>query len=454
MGELGTVRGHPFRVGSFAGGGEEWPTQYERFIPRLAEINPACRDNASSLAGSRNIGRGLMNTFTEFNLLPTLQETLVEKQILRPTEIQAKAIPALIGGRSIVGIAETGSGKTLAYALPAMHHIKSLEIAGDAIALSARPRALAVVPTRELGEQVTKAFKPFTHTTRLRVRSVLGGTTTEVAKRGLAGAFEILVATPGRLVQMLERRLVDLDDVRMLILDEADQMLDHGFLPDVTRIIQASPQKLQLALFSATVSPAVEKLITDLFSGAEVIRSAGSHRVVPTLTTLQQLVIDGQRFPLLERLLKKKVEGGTILFTNTREQCDKLADQLAAAKIACVIYRGEMDKVERRQNLKLFREGAVDLLVSTDLASRGLDVDHVGRVINYHLPQQMENYLHRVGRTARAGRPGLVVNFVTERDAPLVSQLESVRALTTSQNHPPRRSPSRLQPLRNRIRRH
>ena len=394
-----------------------------------------------------------MNTFTEFGLLPTLQETLVEKQILRPTEIQARALPVLLGGRSIVGIAETGSGKTLAYALPAMHHIKSLEIAGDAITVSARPRALVVVPTRELGEQVTKAFKPFTHTTRLRVRSVLGGTTTEVAKRGLAGAFEILVATPGRLVQMLERRLVDLDDVRMLILDEADQMLDHGFLPDVTRILQASPQKRQLALFSATVSPAVEKLIADLFSGAEVIRSAGSHRVVPTLTTLQQLVIDGQRFPLLERLLKKKVEGGTILFTNTREQCDKLAGQLAAAKIACVIYRGEMDKVERRQNLKLFREGTVDLLVSTDLASRGLDVDHVGRVINYHLPQQMENYLHRVGRTARAGRPGLVVNFVTERDAPLVSQLESVRALTTSQNHPPRRSPSRLQPLRNRIRR-
>ena len=394
-----------------------------------------------------------MNTFTEFGLLPTLQETLVEKQILRPTEIQARAIPALLGWRSIAGIAETGSGKTLAYALPAMHHIKSLELAGDAITLSARPRALVVVPTRELGEQVTKAFKPFTHTTRLRVRSVLGGTTTEVAKRGLAGAFEILVATPGRLVQMLERRLVDLDDVRMLILDEADQMLDHGFLPDVTRIIQASPQKRQLALFSATVSPAVEKLIADLFSGAEVIRSAGSHRVVPTLTTMQQVVIDGQRFPLLERLLKKKVEGGTILFTNTREQCDKLAAQLAAAKIACVIYRGEMDKVERRQNLKLFREGAVDLLVSTDLASRGLDVDHVGRVINYHLPQQMENYLHRVGRTARAGRPGLVVNFVTERDAPLVSQLESVRALTTSQNHSPRRSLSRLQPLRNRIRR-
>ncbi len=393
-----------------------------------------------------------MNTFTDFGLLNTLQETLIEKQILRPTEIQARALPVLLGGRSVVGIAETGSGKTLAYALPAMHHIKSLEIAGDAITHSGRPRAIVVVPTRELGEQVTKAFKPFTHTTRLRVRSVLGGTTTEVAKRGLAGAFEILVATPGRLVQMLERRLVELDDVRMLILDEADQMLDHGFLPDVTKIIQAAPQMRQMALFSATVSPAVEKLISDLFSGAEVIRSTGSHRVVPTLTTSQQVVMDGQRFPLLERLLKKKVEGGTILFTNTREQCDKLAALLATANIACVIYRGEMDKVERRQNLKLFREGAVDLLVSTDLASRGLDVDHVGRVINYHLPQQMENYLHRVGRTARAGRPGLVVNFVTERDAPLVSQLESVRALATSQKHPPRRSPSKHQPLQRRLR--
>jgi superfamily II DNA/RNA helicase len=225
-----------------------------------------------------------MNTFAEFGLLHTLQESLLEKGILRPTEIQVRALPALLSGRSIVGIAETGSGKTLAYALPAMHHIKSLEIAGDAITLSARPRAIVVVPTRELGEQVTKAFKPFTHTTRLRVRSVLGGTTTEVAKRGLAGPFEILVATPGRLVQMLERRLVELDDVRMLILDEADQMLDHGFMPDVTKIIQACPQKPQLALFSATVSPAVEKLIADLFSGAEVIRSAGSHAAVQWAT--------------------------------------------------------------------------------------------------------------------------------------------------------------------------
>ena len=365
-----------------------------------------------------------MNSFADFALLPTLQETLVEKELTSPTEIQVRTVPALLAGRYVVGVAETGSGKTLAYVLPILHRLKTLELQGNPVTVYGEPRAIVVVPTRELGEQVAKAFKPFTHTTRLRVRALLGGTTMEQAKRGLQGPFEVLVATPGRLIKMMDAGLVTLGDVRTLVLDEADQMLDHGFLPDVRRLVKACPTDRQLAMFSATVPAAVEKLIADLFAGAEVIRSQGSHRVVPTLTTTQQLVVGGKRFPLLERLLGKKVEGGTILFTNTREQCDKLAGELEEAGWPCVIYRGEMDKVERRRNLKAFRDGEVPLLISTDLASRGLDVEHVGRVINYHLPQQMENYLHRVGRTARAGRPGLVVNFVTERDAPLINKLD------------------------------
>ena len=368
-----------------------------------------------------------MNSFADFALLPTLQETLVEKELTSPTEIQVRTVPALLAGRYVVGVAETGSGKTLAYVLPILHRLKTLELQGNPVTVYGEPRAIVVVPTRELGEQVAKAFKPFTHTTRLRVRALLGGTTMEQAKRGLQGPFEVLVATPGRLIKMMDAGLVTLGDVRTLVLDEADQMLDHGFLPDVRRLVKACPTDRQLAMFSATVPAAVEKLIADLFAGAEVIRSQGSHRVVPTLTTTQQLVVGGKRFPLLERLLGKKVEGGTILFTNTREQCDKLAGELEEAGWPCVIYRGEMDKVERRRNLKAFRDGEVPLLISTDLASRGLDVEHVGRVINYHLPQQMENYLHRVGRTARAGRPGLVVNFVTERDAPLIIKLDGER---------------------------
>ena len=364
-----------------------------------------------------------MNSFADLALLPTLKETLAEKELTRPTEIQAQAVPALLAGRSVVGVAETGSGKTLSYALPILHRLKTLELQGNPITVYGEPRAVVIVPTRELGEQVAKAFKPFTHTTRLRVRALLGGTTMEVAKRSVQGAFEVLVATPGRLIKLMEAGLVTLGDVRTLVLDEADQMLDHGFLPDVRRIVKNCPAERQLALFSATVSPAVEKLIAELFSGAEVIRSQGSHRVVPTLSTSRQIVTGGKRFPLLERLLGQKAEGGTILFTNTREQCDKLAAELEEAGWPCVVYRGEMDKGERRRNLKAFREGEIDLLISTDLASRGLDVEHVGRVINYHMPQRMENYLHRVGRTARAGRPGHVVDFITERDAPLVRQL-------------------------------
>ena len=368
-----------------------------------------------------------MNSFSDFALLPTLQESLVEKELTRPTEIQARTLPVLLAGRSVVGVAETGSGKTLAYALPILHRLKTLELQGNPVTVYGEPRAIVVVPTRELGEQVAKAFKPFTHTTRLRVRSLLGGTTMEQAKRSLQGPFEVLVATPGRLIKMMDAGLVTLGDVRTLVLDEADQMLDHGFLPDVRRLVRECPADRQLAMFSATVPSAVEKLIADLFSGAEVIRSQGSHRIVPTLTTTQLQVIGGKRFPLLERLLGKKVDGGTILFTNTREQCDKLAGELEEAGWPCVVYRGEMDKAERRRNLKAFRDGEVPLLISTDLASRGLDVEHVGRVINYHLPQQLENYLHRVGRTARAGRAGLVVNFVTERDAPLIGKLEGER---------------------------
>jgi superfamily II DNA/RNA helicase len=365
----------------------------------------------------------MSSLFTDFDLLESLQETLAEKGLLTPTEIQAQTIPALRGGKSVVGVSETGSGKTLAYALPILHLLKSLENNDRAITDEAHPRACIVVPTRELGEQVSRVIKPFTHTTRLRVRTLLGGTAFEVARRNVTGCFEVLVATPGRLLKLLDMELLSLSDVRVLVFDEADQMLDQGFLPDAEKIVKACPYSCQRALFSATVSPKVEELMARLFSDAQVIRSEGSHRVVSSLKTVNEKVVDGNRFDLLVRLLARPVEGGTILFTNTRAQCDKLAKALEESGRSSVTYRGEMDKVERRRNLKAFRDGKIELLISTDLASRGLDIEHVGRVINYHLPQQMENYIHRVGRTARAGRAGLVINFVTERDEAFVSKL-------------------------------
>lgn len=365
-----------------------------------------------------------MSSFSDFGLLPSLLKTLKEKNMTKPTEVQNNTIPLIMGGQSVVGVAETGSGKTLAYALPLLHMLKNLEENGEPITAESTPRAIVMVPTRELGEQVSKVFKTLTHGTRLRVRPALGGMAMEQARRNTSGEFEILLATPGRLVQMMDLDFINLTDVRALVFDEADQMMDQGFLPDSNKIYYACPKDVQLALFSATVSSAVQELINNLFSNAEIFRSAGSGKVVKSLTTQNRIVKDGLRWPVLEKILKEPVEGGTILFANTREQCDKLAKELADNGYVAVMYRGEMEKNERRTNLKKFTEGKVKFLVATDLAGRGLDISNVDRVINYHLPRQQENYLHRAGRTARAGRKGVVINLVTERDERLLAQLE------------------------------
>jgi superfamily II DNA/RNA helicase len=365
-----------------------------------------------------------MTSFSDFALLPTLLKTLKEKKLTKPTEIQTQIIPMMMSSQSVVGVSETGSGKTLAYVLPLLHQLKSLENSGDPVKEDSSPRAIVMVPTRELGEQISKVFKLFTHDTRLRVRPALGGMTFEQSRKNIAGPFEVLLATPGRIVQLIEKDLLQLGDVKTLIFDEADQMMDQGFLPDSRIVAGACPQDLQMALFSATVSPSVQELINTLFEKAEIIRSKGSGKIVQSLTTKNLQVEDGKRWPLFEKILTQRVDGGTMVFTNTREQCDKLAKELTDKGFLCAIYRGEMDKNLRRLNLKKFREGKVDLLVSTDLAGRGLDLENVGRVINYHLPKQMENYLHRAGRTARAGRKGTVINLVTERDSRLIAQLD------------------------------
>jgi ATP-dependent RNA helicase RhlE len=376
------------------------------------------RDRPPALAG-------VALTFADFDLLPTLQASLAEQGFTIPTEIQGRALPELLAGRSVVGIAETGSGKTLTYVLPVLQVTKTLEAGGHPVTVDGRPRALVLVPSRELGEQVAKVFKTFTHDTRVRVRTVLGGTSMEVARRNVKGPFEVLVATAGRLLQLLGDGGVSLDDVRLLVLDEADQMLDMGFLPDVATVVGAAPAKRQMALFSATIPPTVEALIGQLFHHPPIqVRTVGSHRLVPTLETLNIQVLNGRRFEHLERLLAERTEGGTLIFANTREQCDKLAAELTDAGHPFAVYRGEMDKAERRANLQRFRDGEVPFLIATDLGSRGLDVESVGRVINYHLPHEFQNYLHRAGRTARAGRAGLVINFVTERDAKLMARIE------------------------------
>jgi ATP-dependent RNA helicase RhlE len=378
--------------------------------------------------------RGAMDSFREIALLSSLQTTIESQGLVSPTDIQARVIPALLAGRSVVGVAETGSGKTLAYALPILHLLKTIE-ASEPTSSPSAPRAVVIVPTRELGEQVAKVFKIFTHETRLRVRTLLGGMKVDAARRNVQGPFEVLVATPGRLGQFVERELVRLSDVRLAVLDEADQLLDLGFLSESKKLIRACRADCQLALFSATIPPAVEALIQSAFHDPLVIRTEGSHKTVASLVTRNVNVVRGRRFEALQQILAQNLSGGTLVFANTRDQCDALVAQLRAAGRACLVYRGEMDKVERKKNLRAFRDGEIDLLVATDLGSRGLDIEQVARVVNYHLPESMQNYLHRVGRTARAGRTGLVINLVTARDRRLVSQLEGMKPYGGSSRH-------------------
>jgi len=364
-------------------------------------------------------------SFSDYPLLPSLKASLTEQELTTPTDIQARAIPELLKKRSMVGVAETGSGKTLAYVLPMLHLIKELESAEEPVSDSGRPRGVVLVPGRELGEQVGRVFKGLTHGTRLRVRYAIGGSAKQVARMNINSDFEILVATPGRLLQLLTQKRVRLDDARMLVFDEADQLLDQGFLPVASRVARDCPAAVQMVMFSATMPETLRAVVKDIFGEKPLqIETHGSHKVVRTLRTDNRRVEHGRRTDVLRQVLREKPDSGTVLFANTRAQCEVVAEWLEEVGVGFVRYMGEMDRAERRRNLASFRDGEVSVLLTTDLGGRGLDIERVDRVVNVHLPKDVDNYLHRVGRTARAGRKGLVVNLVTERDNPLIVKLK------------------------------
>ena len=366
-----------------------------------------------------------MSSFFDTPLLSSLINTLAKQGINKPTDIQIKTIQPLLNDRSLMGVSETGSGKTLAYVLPLIHKLKTLELAGSAVSKSRHPRGLILVPGRELGEQVSKVLKSLTHETRVRVRTALGGSKKKVSRKSVSGMFEILVATPGRLDNLVTSGEVNLGDVRTVVFDEADQLIDPGFLPVAKRMLRACPHKAQLVMFSATLSSDLERVAHKLFPTTPVfIRTDGSQQLVKTLTIVNHSIINGKRSETLIGLLKKKPVVGTMAFVNTREQLDKVASWLVDESIPFTIYRGQMERSERRANLKRFRNGDVSVILTTDLGGRGIDIDRVERVINVHLPSDVDNYLHRAGRTARAGRTGLVVNLVTQRDQPLMAKLK------------------------------
>lgn len=368
-----------------------------------------------------------MSTFSSLPLIDSLKATLREQGLAQTTEVQAKALPALLDGRSSVVVSQTGSGKTLVYLLPVLQILKKLEEDTVPVRNPGSPRALVLVPSRELGEQVAKVFKTFTHNTRLRVRSVLGGRKRAQERETVGRLLEVLVATPGRLEQLLDQGSVRLDDLRLLVFDEADQLLDRGFVPVALKALASAPGEVQLIMASATMPQGLRKAVRELFDSEPLwVETKRAQRTVSTLKTRNVRITKEGRMVALRQELDRDRKSLTILFVNSRKQADRVCEWLDTEGHGYAIYRGELEAKERRDNLQRFREGKVRLLVATDLAGRGLDIAGVLRVINVNLPRDPELYLHRVGRTARAGRPGLVVNLVGEKDAEIFKTIQAL----------------------------
>lgn len=355
-----------------------------------------------------------LDNFHKLGLRPQLVSLIERLGLQVPTEIQAKAIPPALAGSNVLATAETGSGKTAAFLLPI---IERLDRPGAM-------RALVLAPTRELALQIEANARSFSRTNRLRTVAVVGGESTAKQIKALHAGVDLIIATPGRLNDLLERRAVRLNAIEVLVLDEADRMLDMGFLPQVRRIIRQLPAARQTMLFTATLSRAVEQLARELLT--DCVREAAS-RVATTTATLTQTafpVLAHAKTPLLLALLKQKTDGAILVFTQTRRGADRLAHVLTANKHEVATLHSDRSQSQRNRALASFRAGDVRVLVATDVAARGIDIDDIAYVINYEVPATAEDYIHRVGRTARAGRAGAALTLVSPEEETMLTAIE------------------------------
>src|SRR5512134_2040999 len=333
------------------------------------------------------------------------------------TPIQEAAIPAALRGRDIIGTAQTGTGKTAAFVLPIL----------DKLLDGARgmPRALVVTPTRELAEQIHQVVRALSAGTKLRSATIYGGVTASRQIKALKEGVEILVATPGRLLDLVQQRYVRLERIEILVLDEADRMFDMGFLPDVRRIIKAVPVQRQTMLFSATFPPEVELLASQSLTNPQRI-SMGISRPAHTVTHALYPVPSHLKSSLLLKLLKQIDTDSVLVFTRTKHRADKVARQIAHAGFRVTSLHSNRTQGQREQALHGFKTGHFRIMVATDIAARGLDIDSISHVINYDMPDTADAYIHRIGRTGRAQRTGDAFTLVTPEDNDMIRSLERI----------------------------
>lgn len=372
-----------------------------------------------------------MHNFLELGLSKPVVRVLEQLNFDTPTPVQSQAIPHIISGRDVVASAQTGSGKTAAYALPILDCLQDPE---------GVPRALVICPTRELAVQVETQFQLFGQHTGLTALAVYGGTGFDQQIKTLKKGVDVIVATPGRLLDHIERGNVNVGAVEMLVLDEADRLLDMGFMPQVRRVISKLSSDRQTLMFSATIDPRVEYIASQYLIDPVLIRvNSGNAQPVE----IDQKIFHVHEFDkdaLLLRLLNEPEMSSVVVFTGTRMRADWVHDRLREANVPCEAIHGDINQLKREKTLQKFRDGNVRVLVATDVAARGLDVPEISHVINYDLPSNPEEYVHRIGRTGRAGRSGVAVSFIAEDEKHLVREIERVigRQLDPTQPYAPK----------------
>ena len=348
----------------------------------------------------------ITSSFSELALRPELQKALADQGYTTPTPIQAQAIPHLLDGRDLLGIAQTGTGKTAAFTLPILQ-----KLADGAKPRPGQPRTLILTPTRELAIQIDDSVKNYGAHLKLRHAVIFGGVGQGRQVEALQRGLDILVATPGRLLDLMNQRHVRFDDLQVFVLDEADRMLDMGFINDVRKIVAVLPKNRQTLLFSATMPDDIVKLTHDMLRTPERIEIAPQGKTADRITQKLYIVPAPQKRQLLSALLKDLAMNRVIVFTRTKHGANKVAEHLSRTGEVAEAIHGNKSQNARQRALDMFKTGKARVLVATDIAARGIDIDDISHVVNFEMPNEPESYVHRIGRTARAGGEGIAISF-------------------------------------------
>jgi len=363
--------------------------------------------------------------FEDLNLHPTLLKAIREQNYTVPTPIQEKAIPLVLDGGDVLGCAQTGTGKTAAFALPILQNLSTNRLPLSVRQNGRRPiRTLVLAPTRELALQIHESFVAYGRYTGLRTTYIFGGVSQNPQVKALEQGVDILVATPGRLLDLMSQNFVDLRTIEVFVLDEADRMLDMGFIHDIRKVVAALPRKRQTLLFSATLLPEIRELASGMLNNPRLVSVAPPASTVDMIDQSVHFVERTDKIGRLIQLLENPDVDRALVFTRTKYGADKVVRKLTQIDIKAAAIHGNKSQNNRQAALEGFKTGRMRVLVATDIAARGLDIDDVSHVFNLDLPFEPECYVHRIGRTARAGRDGVAVSFCSSEERSLLTAIE------------------------------